>query len=48
MHAFLSIPFCFLAIPFVILFVALKKRPFVVYKKQTVNVAINSQKQQPS
>lgn len=40
-------PFVFPQFP-VILSTALKKHPFVVYKKQTANVAINSQKQQPS
>lgn len=40
MHAFFSILFCFCTIPFVILSIALKKGPSVVYKKQTENVAI--------
>lgn len=45
----LPILFYFLTIPFTILSIALKKkRPFMVYKKGTANIAINSQTQQPS
>lgn len=44
----MPIPFCFLIIPFVTLPIALEKHPFVVHKKETAKVAINSQKQQPS